>query len=114
VLTTGFWRTKARSRQPWLDREVRGSPGLVEVFAAPLPEFDGGFAMVSLGLSKRDGKVRVGSDPGPVPVRPGKASRRRGLRLEWRKAGAAGPCGSAAGASRRLGEPVVAPLAQRC
>jgi hypothetical protein len=63
----------------------RGSAGLVEVFAAPLPEFDGGFAMVSLALGRRDGKLRVGCDPGPVPVRPGKASRRQGLRLEWRQ-----------------------------
>jgi hypothetical protein len=62
-----------------------GSRNLVEVFAAPLPEFDGGFAMVSLALGRRDGKLRVGCDPGPVPVHPGKASRRQGLRLEWPK-----------------------------
>jgi len=67
------------------DDRGKGSSVLVEVFAAPLPAFDGGFAMVSLALGKRDGKLRVGCDPGPVPVSPGRAARRHGLRLEWRK-----------------------------
>jgi hypothetical protein len=61
----------------------RGSPRLVEVLAAPLPVCDGAFAMVS--LSERDGKLRLGCDPGPVAVHPGRATRRHGLRLEWRE-----------------------------
>jgi hypothetical protein len=60
----------------------RASPKLAEVLAAPLPACDGAFAMVS--LTERDGKLRLGCDPGPVAVNPGRATRRHGLQLQWR------------------------------
>lgn len=55
--------------------------GRSEQLAAPHPDVAG--AWVLINLAERAGRWIVSADPGPVEVAPGRASRRRGLRLTW-------------------------------
>lgn len=65
-----------------IDAQPPGEQGLAGVaLAAPHPERPGGWALVY--LSGRDDRWHFSADPGPEYPRPGRAARRRHLRLDW-------------------------------
>jgi hypothetical protein len=63
---------------------AHGKHGRAELLLAPLPEQDDALALVH--LIEQDARWTLSADRRPVPVYPGKATRRHDLRLGWSRA----------------------------